>query len=80
MVEKQALPPSPAAAAAEGGEEDAGGLIVAQDHAKAARLWAEAAGERFGDQGAKYNYAQCLLRGHGVPGACLRALDAMNGM
>lgn len=51
-------------------------LIVAQDHAKAARLWQEAS-ERFGDSGARYNYAQCLLHGHGVPGACMRALWAI---
>jgi hypothetical protein len=55
-------------AAGGGGGKD---LIVPQDHAKSARLWAEAGGARFGDKGAQYNYAQCLLHGHGVPGACV---------
>jgi hypothetical protein len=50
-------------------EEESGNLVIPQDHVKAARLWAEAAGPHFGDKGAVYNYAQCLLRGHGVPGA-----------
>lgn len=57
-------------AAAGGG----GDLVVAQDHAKAARLWAEASGPRFGDKGAKYNYAHCLLRGHGMPGKCVSVI------
>lgn len=58
------IPPPPIPDANPG----AASLIVAQDHAKAARLWQEAS-ERFGDRGARYNYAQCLLHGHGVPGA-----------
>lgn len=56
-----------------------GSLIIPQDHKKSAYLWQKAAatgetegeeeeGERLRRDEALYNYANCLLHGHGVPG------------